>query len=202
MYICVCICTYVWCVFAEEARSQCWVSSSIASHLIFFYRASHWTWTPPIWLDWMASKSEGPSHVLLSRAGVPGIHHQFFTRMLGSEARSSCLNDKPFPDWAISPALYNYYYLNTSTYQTLSSLKVFASSFHFLAANFHLPCCAQLSIFTQENSLKHMYDSSRLEDSSMLKQTQNASGEQKCPHTTDKYKTQDPWFNPQHHKIS
>lgn len=37
---------------------QCLVSSSISLHLSF-ETASHWTWSSPIWLDWLASKPQG-----------------------------------------------------------------------------------------------------------------------------------------------
>lgn len=74
----ICVCVYV------EGRGYNRVCSSITFHLVYFVRASHWTLSSLIWLDWLASEP-----------------HKFYC-LHRQDTGSSCLYRKHFTSRATS----------------------------------------------------------------------------------------------------
>lgn len=113
VYAHVCVCTHAhmcMCVCAHVCGGQKSALGIFLNHLplyFFWDKVSLWTWSSPIQLDCLSSKSQASSCLCFPGLGlqrcttVPGFLHG----CSDSEPKSSSLYNKYFTNWAISLAL-------------------------------------------------------------------------------------------------
>lgn len=75
------VCSHVWnCIYIfifmhVEIRVQYLVSSSAYLYFILWDRVSHWTGILMTYLEWLFSKHQGPSCLILQRIQITGVYH-------------------------------------------------------------------------------------------------------------------------------
>jgi hypothetical protein len=95
-------------VFAgvEPSSSNCWATSPAPTMALYFWdRVSHWTWSSPVWLAWLATNP--PVSICLcpftSRITYSCDHTQLLRECWRDELKSiSLVHSKPFAHW-VSP---------------------------------------------------------------------------------------------------
>lgn len=104
-WFCVCICRW-----PSVGRGGQHSRGGLLLFLIFRVRVSHWTWSPVVFLDWLANKSQGASHLRLPSSWIVDMHHPSSFFYVGA--------------WVWTQFL-------MSTWETLCSLNYLPSNFNF-----------------------------------------------------------------------
>lgn len=97
------VCVHV-CVHECGSHRPCWVTSSIALHLICWDRVCHWAWSSRIWLDWLSIEPLPfyPGSQLYLTTGVTGLCHYLWLYVVPGVL----ILAQHFINWATSPVLF------------------------------------------------------------------------------------------------
>jgi hypothetical protein len=104
---CMCRCAYTYVHVHVEVRGQIQVSLSVTLWLAFWRQPHTFTMNSPNRLGWLACEAQEVSCGQIHSARTASVcpRPRCFPWILGIEFRSSCLCNKHFSNWAITPAI-------------------------------------------------------------------------------------------------